>query len=279
MGLIRITKTASNYYMAHKYYVEDTRLSFKAKGIMSYLLSKPDDWTIYQSEVAKASKDGKASVRSAFNELLELGYLTREIARKENGDFNGYTYTLYEIPVNEIGEVRKMEYAKMGNAKMGDVKSNTTNNNLTNNNLTNNSSSSNTNNINNTNIKSANNKQSENKQQLQPKQPNVFDFYQENGFGMLTPNTVQKLDDWIADFNGNEEIIIEALKEADENNVRKWSYVNSILKNWHSKNVKTLNDINALKNERQATSYKQDKKLNNEIDLMERKKHDASLWD
>lgn len=289
MGLIRIAKTASNYYMAHKYYVEDTRLSFKAKGIMSYLLSKPDDWTIYQAEVAKASKDGKASVRSAFNELLELGYLTREVARKENGDFNGYTYTLYEIPVNEIGEVRKMEYAKMvdaemGNAKMVDAKSHTTNNYLTNNYLTNNnttnnnSSSSYTNNISNTNITSINNKQTNNKQQQQ-QQLNVFDFYQENGFGMLTPNTVQKLNAWITDFNDNEEIIIEALKEADENNVRKWAYVNSILKSWYSKNVKTLNDINALRNERQATNYKQDKNLNDELDLMERKKYDASLWD
>lgn len=290
MGLIRIAKTASNYYMAHKYYVEDTRLSFKAKGIMSYLLSKPDDWTIYQAEVAKASKDGKASVRSAFNELLELGYLTREVARKENGDFNGYTYTLYEIPVNEIGEVRKMEYAKMvdakmvdaemGNAKMVDAKSHTTNNYLTNNyltnnNTTNNNSSSYTNNINNTNITSINNKQINNKQQ----QPNVFDFYQENGFGLLTPNTVQKLNAWINDFNGNEEIIIEALKEADENNVRKWAYVNSILKSWYSKNVKSVKDINAVKNERQATSYKQDKNLNDELELMERKKNDASLWD
>ena len=96
---------------------------------------------------------------------------------------------------------------------------------------------------------------------------------------MLTPNTVQKLNAWINDFNDNEEIIIEALKEADENNVRKWAYVNSILKTWYGKNIKTLSDINALRNERQATSYKQDKKLNDEIDLMERKKHDASLWD
>ncbi|WP_182476572.1 DnaD domain-containing protein, partial [Staphylococcus hominis] len=139
--------------------------------------------------------------------------------------------------------------------------------------INNNSSSSYTNNISNTNIASINNKQQ------QQQQLNVFNFYQENGFGMLTPNTVQKLNAWINDFNGNEEIIIEALKEADENNVRKWAYVNSILKSWYSKNVKTLNDINALKNERQATNYKQDKNLNDELELMERKKYDASLWD
>lgn len=142
MAIVRVNKTTGNYYIAHKGYVEDERLSFKAKGIMSYLFSKPDDWVIYQSDVANSSKDGKSSVRTAFNELLELGYLTREVVRKENGDFDGYNYTLHEKPVEQVGEVRKMENAKMENAKMVFAKSDTTNNNLTNNNLTNNNSKS-----------------------------------------------------------------------------------------------------------------------------------------
>ena len=138
-------------------------------------------------------------------------------------------------------------------------------------------SSNGTLNINNTNITSINNKQTNNKQQQQ--QLNVFDFYQENGFGILKPFVIEQINAWIDDFNGNENIVIEALKEAATNNVYKWSYVNSILKSWYSKNVKSVKDINAVKNERQATNYKQDKNLNDELDLMERKKYDASLWD
>ncbi|WP_204190681.1 MULTISPECIES: helix-turn-helix domain-containing protein [unclassified Staphylococcus] len=136
MGIIRIDKTAGNYFIASKYYVEDEKISWKAKGIMSYLFSKPDDWQIYQTQLEKVSKDGKASVRSTINELIDNGYMTRQSRRKSNGDFDGYNYTLHEHPVND--GVRKMEVAKMGDAKMVIAKSDTTNNNLTNNDLTNN---------------------------------------------------------------------------------------------------------------------------------------------
>lgn len=138
MGIIRIDKTAGNYFIASKYYVEDENISWKAKGIMSYLFSKPDDWQIYQTQLEKVSKDGKASVRSTINELIDNGYMTRQSRRKSNGDFDGYNYTLHERPVND--GVRKMEDAKMEDAKMVIAKSDTTNNNLTNNDLTNNDS-------------------------------------------------------------------------------------------------------------------------------------------
>ncbi|QQV52257.1 helix-turn-helix domain-containing protein [Staphylococcus sp. 11-B-312] len=136
MGIIRIDKTAGNYFIASKYYVEDENISWKAKGIMSYLFSKPDDWQIYQTQLEKVSKDGKASVRSTINELINNGYMTRQSRRKTNGDFDGYDYTLHEYPINN--GVRKMEDAKMEIAKMEIAKSDTTNNNSTNNDLTNN---------------------------------------------------------------------------------------------------------------------------------------------
>lgn len=136
MGIIRIDKTAGNYFIASKYYVEDEKISWKAKGIMSYLFSKPDDWQIYQTQLEKVSIDGKASVRSTINELIDNGYMTRQSRRKSNGDFNGYDYTLHEYPTND--GVRKMEDAKMEDAKMEIAKSDTTNNNSTNNDLTNN---------------------------------------------------------------------------------------------------------------------------------------------
>ncbi|WP_245336571.1 helix-turn-helix domain-containing protein [Staphylococcus sp. GDY8P31P] len=136
MGIIRIDKTAGNYFIASKYYVEDENISWKAKGIMSYLFSKPDDWQIYQTQLEKVSKDGKASVRSTINELINNGYMTRQSRRKTNGDFDGYDYTLHEYPIKN--GVRKMEDAKMEIAKMEIAKSDTTNNNSTNNDLTNN---------------------------------------------------------------------------------------------------------------------------------------------
>lgn len=139
MAIIRTNKTTGNYFLASKYYVEDETLSFKAKGLMSYLFSKPDDWQIYQKQLVNSSTDGKASVRSIVNELLEKGYMQRKKKRKDNGDFDGYEYVLFEKPIKNNG-VRKMEDAKMEDAKMVFAKSDTTNNNSTNNELTNNNS-------------------------------------------------------------------------------------------------------------------------------------------
>lgn len=229
---------------------------------------------------AKLYNVTKVTISRRISKLTKNNYLHIETVKKGEQIIQRKLYPLTQnirgINTNDNTPINNFDNTPINT----NVKDNNTSINNTSINTINNNSSSyvdNINNTNNTNITSINNKKTNNKQQQQ--QLNVFDFYQENGFGMLTPNTVQKLNAWINDFNGNEEIIIEALKEADENNVRKWAYVNSILKSWYSKNVKTLDDINALKNERQATSYKQDKNLNDELDLMERKKYDASLWD
>ncbi|WP_213563005.1 conserved phage C-terminal domain-containing protein [Staphylococcus auricularis] len=143
MGIIRTKKTSGNYFIADKYYVEDEMLSWKAKGLMTYLFSKPDHWKVHQNQLVKVSTDGKASVRAIVNELIDKGYMTRDISRKDNGDFDGYEYTLYEKPRVRKMEVAKMEVAKMGDAKMGDAKSDTSNNDLSNNDLSNNDLSNN----------------------------------------------------------------------------------------------------------------------------------------
>lgn len=233
MGIIRTNKSTGNFFIASKHYVEDKNLSWKAKGIMSYLFSKPDDWQIYQKQLEKVSTDGKASVRTTINELLENGYMTRESRRKLNGDFDGYDYTLHEYPKSNDG-VRKMEDAKMDIAKMEDVemvfaKSDTTNNDLTNNDFTNNNKTKN----------DSSSRQS------------PFDFYQANGFGVLKPYIADQIGAWIDDFKeyGNE-IVIAAMKEAVNNNVITWNYVNSILKSWHNDGIKTLDDISARSNKR-----------------------------
>lgn len=236
MAIVRVDKTTGNYYIAHKSYVEDERLSFKAKGIMSYLFSKPDNWVIYQSEVANSSKDGKSSVRTAFNELLELGYLTREVARKENGDFDGYDYTLHEQPVEQVGEVRKMENAKMENAKMVYAKSHTTNNNLTNNNLTN------------------NNKQRD-------KQIKTFDLYQKH-FGILNGITADKLNNWIDDFdkdNQGDEIVSKAMEVSVSNNAESFKYVETILKNWSKDKITKVEQIKNEKPKKTKQQKQQEK--------------------
>ena len=85
---------------------------------------------------------------------------------------------------------------------------------------------------------------------------NVFNFYQENGFGILQPFVIDQINAWIDDFKGNEHIVIEALKEAATNNVCKWSYANSILKSWYQDGIKSIDDIEARRKQREASKNK-----------------------
>ena len=106
-----------------------------------YLLSRPDDWQIYTLEVVKHMNDGQKSINSGINELIKVGYVERSRKRKDNGDFNGYDYVVYEnqnIREMPFGENAKRENAKRINAKRENAKGHTTNINNTYKDLTNN---------------------------------------------------------------------------------------------------------------------------------------------
>jgi len=76
--------------------LEDSDLSFKAKGLMSYLLAQSDNWEVYQSQLIEVGTDGEVSVRSAMEELEENGYLESRRKRGEDGQFEGIVYVIYE---------------------------------------------------------------------------------------------------------------------------------------------------------------------------------------
>lgn len=72
----------TNFTMISNVGLEDPRMSFKAKGLLAYLLSKPDHWRISDRHLATASKDGRDAVQAGLKELERFGYLVR---RKEHG--------------------------------------------------------------------------------------------------------------------------------------------------------------------------------------------------
>ena len=72
--VIRVQKRPSNFVMMDKSFLEDIRLSYKAKGILAYLLSKPDNWKVIVGNLVNYSTDGKASVYAGLKELKECGY-------------------------------------------------------------------------------------------------------------------------------------------------------------------------------------------------------------
>lgn len=76
---------------------------------------------------------------------------------------------------------------------------------------------------------------------------NPFRFFEENGFGTLSPFLVDEINHWIDGdyFDEPEKIIIEALKESLRANVRRWIYANKILMEWSNQKLRTLNDVKA----------------------------------
>lgn len=100
MAILRIKKT-NNYTVMSNYHFKEKDMSLKAKGLLSLMLSLPEDWDYSIDGLAKLSKDGKDSVMSALAELEKFNYLIRTQTKDENGKFAGYDYDVYEEPYTE----------------------------------------------------------------------------------------------------------------------------------------------------------------------------------
>jgi hypothetical protein len=97
MSVFRINKT-NNYTVMSNHHFKEKKMSLKAKGLLSLMLSLPDDWDYSISGLATLSKDGKDSIMSALAELEKFGYLTRKRLTNEKGQFAGIEYNIFEIP-------------------------------------------------------------------------------------------------------------------------------------------------------------------------------------
>lgn len=100
MSVIRIHKT-KNFTVMSNYHFKEKEMSLKAKGLLSLMLSLPDDWNYSIAGLVKLSKDGKDSVMTALAELEKFGYLTRSQLVNEKGQFSGVEYHIYEQPQQE----------------------------------------------------------------------------------------------------------------------------------------------------------------------------------
>jgi uncharacterized phage protein (TIGR02220 family) len=96
LSILRVEKNA-NYVVMNRTALNDKRLSWKAKGIMAYMLSMPDDWVFYVNELTKHSIDGEKAFRSGLKELKENGYVKRNPVREGN-KIVGWETVVTEIP-------------------------------------------------------------------------------------------------------------------------------------------------------------------------------------
>jgi hypothetical protein len=98
MSIIRVEKQRK-YTCVSNVPLQDARLSLKARGLITYCLSLPDNWTYSVSGLVKViGSEGKSSIQSALHELEACGYLIRRRLHDKNGKFTGTEYVLYEEP-------------------------------------------------------------------------------------------------------------------------------------------------------------------------------------
>ena len=95
--IYRINKT-ENYVIINRHLLEDPQLSYEARGLLSSMLAKPNDWVFYISYFIKNSPAGRDKVRRIFNELIKFGYIVKSEHRSEKGHFSAPQYIVYESP-------------------------------------------------------------------------------------------------------------------------------------------------------------------------------------
>lgn len=134
MSVFRVKKE-NNYVMLDKHFLDNEKISLKAKGLLALLLSYPNDWQFYEKEIIKHTSDEKTSLSSGLKELMQNGYVVRQRYRNEKGQFKGYVYDVYETPKSENPKSENPKSENPTSGKRPLLNNNITNNNLTKNNL------------------------------------------------------------------------------------------------------------------------------------------------
>lgn len=97
MAVFRIHKN-DNYVTMGKIHFKEQNMSLKAIGLLSLMLSLPEDWDYSVAGFAAIRKESRNTINSIMNELEEFGYLERTQQRDSKGIITGYNYDIYEEP-------------------------------------------------------------------------------------------------------------------------------------------------------------------------------------
>jgi hypothetical protein len=114
MSIFRVNKS-KEYTIMSNYHLKEKNMSLKAKGLLSLMLSLPEDWDYSIKGLAKLSKDNECSVETGLKELKEFGYL-RVIKLMANETDTGrieYIYDIYEKPVDKT-DIEFLGVEKLG---------------------------------------------------------------------------------------------------------------------------------------------------------------------
>ena len=98
MPVFRVERN-KGYTVMSNYHLRDKSLSLKAKGLLSQILSLPEDWDYTLSGLCYINRESKDAIRSAVNELERAGYIERHQTTDEGGKFSSNEYIIHEQPI------------------------------------------------------------------------------------------------------------------------------------------------------------------------------------
>lgn len=108
-------KQKTNFTIVPNKTINDDTLSLRSRGLLLYLLSKPDNWNVNLEHLAKVCNEGKSAIRGSLNELIESGYIKRQPLRNDSGRMAGYQYDVYDTKRSTV--VRKTDDGKPASGK------------------------------------------------------------------------------------------------------------------------------------------------------------------
>jgi DnaD/phage-associated family protein len=247
MAYFRVNKNR-DYTVMSNHHLRDRNLSLRAIGLLSKMLSLPDDWDYSVPGLVAICQESKNIIQGALKELEKNGYLVRTMTRDSSGHI-GYNYDVYEQPQHTLPRPEKPFTVSPSTVEPCTEKQPQLNTN-----------------------KLSTNKLSteESKTQEKAVEPNVVniedqqkqtidddgfgkivEFYQEN-FGMMSSflcdDMRQTYNEWQQQSKEPDLIIIKAMQIALEKNARNWKFVLGVLRQWEGK-ARTLADAEALEAE------------------------------
>lgn len=99
MAVFRIERT-KDYTVMSNHHLKDRRLSLKAKGLLSQMLSLPEDWDYTLTGLTRINRESKDAIRTALQELEKCGYLYRRQTTDASGRFSSNEYIIRETPTD-----------------------------------------------------------------------------------------------------------------------------------------------------------------------------------
>jgi DnaD/phage-associated family protein len=272
MAYFRVNKS-KNYTVMSNHHLRDKNLSLRAIGLLSKMLSLPDNWDYSIKGLVAICKDKEPTVRGALSELKEQGYVvvTKLMPGTTSSGRIEYVYDIYESPRNQTGE-------KQGGGKQGLEKQGVEFQGLEFLDLVKRAQL----NTKEVSTKELNTERVNTEDAVvdtslvnivdQPEEESIDDdgfgkiveFYQEN-FGMMSSflcdDMRQTYNEWQQQSKEPDLIIIKAMQIALSNNVRNWKYACAVLRTWEDKRPQSLSDVEALEAEHKNNNRSAKSKL------------------